>query len=95
MPRTTRRRAAPLPAVAAAPVASPAPVASTDEAHPDRQTTLYGTARDLRRDGCRTGTRWSPVLRLSGRWLERAGFDIGQRVRVRVDAGRLVIEPAG
>lgn len=91
MPKITRRRAAPSLPVAAAPAACPAPDASTDERH----VTLYGTARDLRRDGFRTGTRWSPVLRLSGRWLQQAGFDIGQRVRVRVDAGRLVIEPAG
>lgn len=95
MPRTTRRRAALSLPVAAAPAACPASDASTDEAHPQRHATLYGTARDLRRDGFRTGTRWSPVLRLSGRWLQQAGFDIGQRVRVRVDAGRLVIEPAG
>lgn len=95
MPKTTRRRAAPLPSVAAAPAACPASDASTDEAHPQRHVTLYGTARDLHRDGSRTGTQWSPVLRLSGRWLQRAGFDIGQRVRVRVDAGRLVIEPVG
>ena len=95
MPKTTRRRAAPLPAVTAAPAAGPAPLVSTDEAHPDRTATVFGTARDLRRDGVWVGTQWSPMLRLSGRWLQRAGFDIGQRVRVRVDAGRLVIEPVG
>lgn len=95
MPKTTRRRAAPLPSVAASPAARPTSDASTDEAHPQRHVTLYGTARDLRHYGARTGTQWSPVLRLSGRWLQRAGFDIGQRVRVRVDAGRLVIEPVG
>lgn len=95
MPKTNRRRAAPLPSVTAAPAACPTSVASTDEAHPQRHVTLYGTARDLRQDGSRTGTQWPPVLRLSGRWLQRAGFDIGQRVRVRVDAGRLVIEPVG
>jgi hypothetical protein len=69
MPKTTRRRAAPLPSVAAAPAACPASDASTDEAHPQRHVTVYGTARDLRHDGSRTGTQWSPVLRLSGRWL--------------------------
>ncbi len=95
MTKTTRRRAAPLPSVAATPAACPASDASTDEAHPQRHITVFGTARDLRHDGSRTGTQWSPVLRLSGRWLQRAGFDIGQRVRVRVDAGRLVIEPVG
>ena len=57
MPKTTRRRAAPLPSVAAAPATCPASDTSTDEAHPQRHVTLYGTARDLRHDGFRTGTR--------------------------------------
>jgi hypothetical protein len=34
-----------------------------------------------------------PFLRLSGRWLERAGFAIGRRVKVEVSDGRLLIEP--
>ncbi len=33
-----------------------------------------------------------PFLRLRGRWLQQAGFDIGARVRVSVSAGRLVLE---
>jgi hypothetical protein len=33
-----------------------------------------------------------PSLRLRGRWLKAAGFDIGARVRVSVEAGRLVVE---
>lgn len=36
-----------------------------------------------------------PKLTLSGRWLERAGFEIGDRVRVSVEFGRLVIEKEG
>jgi len=35
-----------------------------------------------------------PFLRLSGRWLESAGFEIGSKVRVVVEADRLVVEPA-
>jgi len=35
-----------------------------------------------------------PFLRLSGRWLEAAGFEIGSKVRVVVKADRLVVEPA-
>jgi len=31
-------------------------------------------------------------LRLKGRWLGRAGFAIGGKVRVEVSEGRLVIE---
>jgi hypothetical protein len=34
-----------------------------------------------------------PFLRLSGRWLERAGFAIGGKVKIDVSEGRLIIEP--
>lgn len=34
-----------------------------------------------------------PFLRLRGRWLAAAGFPVGARVVVRVEPGRLVIEP--
>ena len=34
----------------------------------------------------------APSLRLQGRWLDRAGFAIGSKVRVDVSHGRLVIE---
>ena len=34
-----------------------------------------------------------PFLRLSGRWLERAGFAIGRSVKVEVSEGRLLIQP--
>jgi toxic protein SymE len=33
-------------------------------------------------------------MKLSGRWLEQAGFDPGQRVRIEVQHGRLVITHA-
>lgn len=33
-----------------------------------------------------------PFVRLSGRWLDRAGFAIGTPVRVQVSRGRLVLE---
>nr|WP_250456233.1 SymE family type I addiction module toxin [Caballeronia sp. ATUFL_M2_KS44] len=32
-----------------------------------------------------------PWLKLAGRWIERAGFEAGQRVRVNVEHGRLTI----
>jgi toxic protein SymE len=35
----------------------------------------------------------APFLRLSGKWLEKAGFTPGAKVRVDVSYGRLVIEP--
>jgi Toxin SymE, type I toxin-antitoxin system len=34
----------------------------------------------------------APSLRLKGRWLGKAGFSIGAKVRVDVTPGRLVIE---
>lgn len=33
-----------------------------------------------------------PHLRLTGRWLARAGFAVGTAVRVQVEHGRLVLE---
>jgi toxic protein SymE len=33
-----------------------------------------------------------PHLRLTGRWLDRAGFAVGTAVRVQVERGRLVLE---
>ena len=33
-----------------------------------------------------------PHLRLTGRWLDRAGFTVGTAVRVQVERGRLVLE---
>ena len=35
-----------------------------------------------------------PFLRLRGKWLDRAGFPIGVNLRITVEMGRLVIEPA-
>ncbi len=34
-----------------------------------------------------------PFLRLSGQWMVAAGFEIGERVRVEVEHGRLVVTP--
>jgi Toxin SymE, type I toxin-antitoxin system len=40
--------------------------------------------------------RWRPPtpspLRLSGHWLERADFDLGQHYEIEVRAGRLTIQ---
>ncbi|WP_328821576.1 SymE family type I addiction module toxin [Paraburkholderia domus] len=35
----------------------------------------------------------APWIRLSGRWLQAAGFEISERIRVEVEHGRLVITP--
>ena len=37
------------------------------------------------------GERPVPALRLSGQWLERAGFDRGQKFQIQVHTGRLTI----
>lgn len=55
--------------------------------------------RRARADGRRAGTvsaRWQPAgaapyLRLSGRWLRAAGFELGRGFEVEVGSGRLVI----
>ncbi|WP_425518379.1 SymE family type I addiction module toxin [Paraburkholderia edwinii] len=31
---------------------------------------------------------------MSGRWLEKAGFEIGSKIRVEVERGKLTITPA-
>ena len=36
-----------------------------------------------------------PCLKLRGRWLREAGFAIGQKLRVEVNEGRLMIETGG
>ena len=33
-----------------------------------------------------------PQLRINGRWLERAGFEIGRGVSIKIEQGRLIIE---
>ncbi|MFC6308254.1 SymE family type I addiction module toxin [Paraburkholderia dipogonis] len=35
----------------------------------------------------------APWIRLSGRWLAKAGFNISDRIQVEVQRGRLVITP--
>ena len=56
-----------------------------------RLTVSYSYQRPLldRRYGDPDGK--VPYLRLRGEWLRRAGFTIGDRVRVEVEAGRLVV----
>jgi len=56
--------------------------------------------RQARQRGLRLGTvssRWRdgrrfPELRMTGRWLEDAGFDLGQEYEIAVAAGRLTIQ---
>ena len=52
--------------------------------------------KERRRRAGMISSRWhatgaAPYLRLSGRWLGAAGFDLGQSYEVEVGLGRLVI----
>ena len=44
-----------------------------------------------RREGRWTGSKAVPFLRLSGIWLDNAGFAVGQHVRVHVSKNRITI----
>jgi toxic protein SymE len=42
----------------------------------------------------RTAPTLYPWMKLAGRWIEHAGFEPGQRVKVAVENGRLTITAA-
>lgn len=56
-----------------------------------RTLTVSTLFRDAAQKGSITGKAKVPHLRLTGRWLERAGFAPGSRVHVHVVNGQLVI----
>ncbi len=59
----------------------------------ERRLTLTRALRDrVSRKGYRPPTV-VPALRVQGRWMERAGFPVGDRVRITVEPGRLVLTP--
>ncbi len=65
-------------------------------AHPERHATVQELMRW--RPSPKPGRPWRtprffPWLRIAGMWLEQAGFPPGQRVRIEVEHGRLVITP--
>ncbi len=62
--------------------------------HPERRVTIQQSSR-YRGLSARTRTDppLYPWLKLAGRWLELAGFEAGQRVKVTVEDNRLVITP--
>ncbi len=57
-----------------------------------RRLTVSYTHPDSRARLPRTALPPMPLLRLRGRWLDRAGFAIGAPVRVAVAPGLLVLE---
>lgn len=57
----------------------------------ERQLTVSHTyQRRPRRYGFDKEVR-VPFLRMNGKWLAKAGFQIGSKVRVEVEEGRLVL----
>jgi len=55
-----------------------------------RRVTVCNSLRDIR--GPNGRPMRAPQLLLRGRWLQRAGFQVGVPVKVHVSRGRLVIE---
>jgi len=66
-----------------------------DDAHPSRSVTIQQSPRwrpySPRR---RPAPPLVPWFKLSGRWLEHAGFMPRQRLKIEVHAGKLVITHA-
>ena len=66
-----------------------------DDAHPSRSVAIQQSPRwrpySPRR---RTAPLLVPWFKLSGRWLEEAGFMPRQRLKIEVQHERLVITPA-
>lgn len=68
----------------------------------DRLTRRRALTENAKAKGHRSGTvcgRWRenkqvPEVRLSGSWLQAAGFELGQMFEVEVEKGALVIRPA-
>jgi len=81
------------------PAARTAEVADAVQRETRRQRRKELAAR-ARRNGRRFGTisyrqrggRQLPALRVSGKWLREAGFDLGQEFEITIDDGRLVID---
>jgi hypothetical protein len=59
----------------------------------ERRITTSSIHREYEDERFGSRTRHFPLMRFGGAWLEQAGFAIGQRVRVKVRKGRIVIEP--
>ncbi|MEX3920750.1 SymE family type I addiction module toxin [Paraburkholderia sp. BR10872] len=67
---------------------------NASHAHPERRVTIQQSWRYRRYSSrARNDPPLYPWLKLSSRWLEVAGFEAGQRVRITVEDKRLVITP--
>jgi toxic protein SymE len=59
-----------------------------------QQSPRYQPLERFKPGARRSSPPLAPWFKLSGRWLELAGFDPGQRLKVEVQLGRLVITHA-
>ncbi|MBP0595967.1 SymE family type I addiction module toxin [Paraburkholderia sp. LEh10] len=57
----------------------------------ERFVTIQQSQRCRRNWRSRTVPPLYPWMKLAGRWIEHAGFEAGQRVRINVEHGRLTI----
>nr|WP_092006751.1 SymE family type I addiction module toxin [Paraburkholderia lycopersici] len=57
----------------------------------ERFVTIQQSQRHQRNWRSRTTPPLYPWMKLAGRWIEHAGFTPGQRVRINVEHGRLII----
>jgi len=66
-----------------------------DDAHPSRSVTIQQSWRYRQwKPGDRPDPPLFPWFKVSGRWLEHAGFMPHQRLKIEVQYERLVITPA-
>ncbi len=57
----------------------------------ERFVTIQQSQRQPRNWRSHTVPPLYPWMKLAGRWIEHAGFEAGQRVRIAVEHGRLTI----
>ncbi len=65
-------------------------------AHPERHVTIQHSwrYRPWKPGGYRTDPPLFPWFKVSGRWLEDAGFEPHQRLKIEVQLGKLIITHA-
>ncbi len=62
--------------------------------YPDRTATIWEHYRNNGKNTeCLEERTTVPIIRLSGKWIEKAGFEPAHRIRIEVTHGRLVITP--
>ncbi|WP_409014323.1 SymE family type I addiction module toxin [Dyadobacter sp. CY326] len=59
--------------------------------HKSRQLKIYSKFQR----SSRWNSKFVPEIRLCGKWLENMGFGSGERIQVRLENDRIIIEPVG